>query len=203
MPLVDAGLAIAPSALDTPLSIAIPELFERSEPRSRVTHTSAGGGSRHEDSSAGVVLDRFDAGTACAFVRIALERARIVRFTLRGSYAVRSCPAGGWGLIPQDSDLATYWVPCGPMLRRCDPRGRIVFEAPATVEAVSANGPESAIEFLVGTEHHLDSVIWRFPPEAVHRFDELGRLGALERQPQFMLASHTSLRSAGGGCAYF
>src|SRR5690348_3627263 len=154
MPLVDAGLAIERSALDTPLSIAIPDLFERFESRSR-SCTSAGERSRHEDSSASIVLDRFDAGMACAFVRIALERARIVRFTLRGSYAVRSCPAGGWWLIPQDSDLATYWVPWGPTLRRCDARGRVVFEALAAVEAVSASGPESAIEVLLGTEHHL------------------------------------------------
>jgi hypothetical protein len=140
------------------------------------------------------ILDRFADLASCAFLRIAPTATGIVRFALDGAYGMESCPCGGWLLIPRDADLATYWIPRSPALRSRDSHERILSEAPASLVAFAPNSGETTIDVATRSGLDLECVVWRLPPEASELVENLASASVLERQPVFMLSSHTSFR---------
>jgi hypothetical protein len=143
---------------------------------------------------ASVVLDQFsDAGGAsCSFLRLAPSSAATTRFTLEGVYGVESCTLGGWLLKPVAATLPAYWLPRVPIFRTFDPQRRILSERPATFTALQPTPAESTIEIEARGDAHLECAIWRLPPTAKGLLSDLEQRLVVERQPLFMLASHSS-----------
>ena len=109
-------------------------------------------------------------------------------------YGAVTCPSGGWLLKPATAGLPTYWLPQLPALRKHDVHGRIVAEESAPLRAFDQSALESAIEIEVDNGLYLEVALWRLPSEAVEIVDALEKPMVLERQPIFLLASHTSYR---------
>ena len=151
-----------------------------------------------------VVLDGFrDAGGAlCSFLRLAPGAERTVRFVLDGAYGLESCYSGGWLLRPVAGDLPTYWVPRTPVFRSLDAQGRILTEQPASFRALEPTSVASTIELEARSDTYLDCTVWRFPAAAAEFVAALDRSLVLERQPIFMLSSHTAFRGPADLYAY-
>jgi hypothetical protein len=145
---------------------------------------------------AGFILDRFpdSSGASCCFLRLEPSAAGTNRFTLEGVYGVESCPSGGWLLKPVAATLPTYWIPRIPVFRTFDPQRRILSERPATFTALQPTPQESTIEIEARADAHLECAIWRLPPQASELVSALVRPLVIERQPLFLLASHSSFR---------
>jgi hypothetical protein len=79
-------------------------------------------------------------------------------------------------LTPVDGRFPAYWVP------------------PTSVE--------STIELEARSNSYLDCAVWRLPEAATELVVALGRPLVLERQPIFMLSSHTAFRGPGDVYAY-
>jgi len=145
---------------------------------------------------AAFILDRFpDAnGASCCFLRLDPIDAETTRFTLEGVYGMESCPSGGWLLRPLEATLPTYWIPRIPVFRTFDVQHRILSEKPATFAALTPTPAESTIEFEARGDAYLECAVWRLPPGASDLVSALEQPLVVERQPVFMLASHSSFR---------
>jgi len=166
------------------------------ELRSVLRGDSFARGSRDLAGGASLLLDRFadGRGASCGFLRIAPDSGGCVRFVLEGTYGIETCPSGGWLLRPCGTNLATYWIPREAILRARDSRGRIVGEETTLLSGFVPAGAETVIDVATRSGFDLDCVIWHLPAEASGFVDELMQPVALERQPVFMLSSHTSFR---------
>ena len=144
----------------------------------------------------GLVLDRFpDAdGASCCFLRIEATSDDVVDLVLDGAYGTRSCPSGGWLLRPSDARLPSYWIPLAPVLRSRDGHGRILSEEPASITAFLPDAERTTIALATRSGSDFECAVWRFPPAAAGLVDDLERVRTLERQPFFMLSSHSDLR---------
>jgi hypothetical protein len=143
-----------------------------------------------------VTLDQFqDAGGAsCCFVRLPPSENTSARFVLEGAYGLQTCPSGGWLLTPVEETLPTYWIPQLPVSRATDTQGRIVSEITASLAAFEPTLLETTIEIAAGSTTRLECAIWCLRPEASAIIAGLEQPLVLERQPVFMLSSHTALR---------
>jgi hypothetical protein len=144
-----------------------------------------------------VVLDQFPhgRGAACCFSRVAPGRTGAVRFVLDGVYGLESCPSGGWLLKPVDVDAPTYWIPRTPSFRRSDGQGRILSEEPAPLGAFQPSALDTTLEIATPGDAPLECVVWRIPSGAIEFVSGLETPLVVERQPIFMLSSHTALRN--------
>jgi hypothetical protein len=197
-----------PYAMPSNLSpISLRDIFEPREDEQLRWELKTGGfarGRREVASEPHLVLDRFSdsAGASCCFARVGSDVCGLARFILEGCYGMASCPSGGWLLRPADAILATYWIPREPMLRTRDRQGRILSEEPASLMAFTPSEAETTIDFTMDGASFLDCVIWRLPPEASKLVEELLEPYVLERQPIFMMSSHTSFSSPSDVYAY-
>jgi hypothetical protein len=142
------------------------------------------------------ILDSFGAArsTSCCFLSVVSEANPIVRFVIPGIYGLDSCASGGWFLRPTEGELPTYWIPQPPIVRNFDQLGRILSEAPSAITAFKPGMTESSIELGTRVDANLEVALWRFPAEAAGLIRELEHPLVLERQPLFMLSSHTAVR---------
>lgn len=163
-----------------------PEL--RCERFARSTRDTAG--------RAGLVLDTFPDvdGASCCFLRIGTIPDDVVELVLDGTYGMQSCPSGGWLLRPSDAHRPSYWIPLAPVLRARDANERILSEETASVTAFVPDAQRTTITLATRTGRDLECAIWRFLPAASELVADLERVRALERQPFFMLSSHSELR---------
>jgi hypothetical protein len=179
-------------------ALALRDLFEPSEGaalRQDIRSNLVARCSWESPGQASVILDRFqDAkGASCCFVRLPPGTGRKARFALEGTYALESCASGGWLLRPVEASLATYWIPRPPVYRATDAHGRIVSEASAPLAAIEPTRSGTTIEIATGSATPLECAIWQLHPEASAIIEALGQPRVLERQPVFMLSSHTAL----------
>ncbi len=152
---------------------------------------------------ASVTLDRFlDADASCCFVRLPPSGSRTARFVVESGYALVSCLSGGWWLKPGEATLPTYWIPRRPVSRAMDAQGRTLSEEPTVLSAFQPKGSATTIDLATRNSSPVECVIWRLGPGASAIVDELQQPLVLERQPVFMLASHTALRSPGDVYVY-
>jgi hypothetical protein len=177
--------------------IALRDLFQPSgESHSVLRADSFTRDSRGIAGAGSLLLDRFSdgGGTSCGFLRLARCSTGFVRFVLEGTYGIETCPSGGWLLRPCGTNLPTYWIPREPILRAYDSRRRILSEETTALAGFVPTSTETAVDVATRSGVDLDCAIWHLPAEASGFVDELMRPVALERQPIFMLSSHTSFR---------
>lgn len=97
--------------------------------------------------------------------------------------------------MPINPRLATYWIPRAPVLRTHDSQGRILSEETAPLTAFKPTAAETTIDIGIRGDFDLDCALWHLPPEAAELVENLAQPFVLERQPIFMLSSHTSFYS--------
>ena len=137
-------------------------------------------------------LDLFsNIAAACCFVRFTAGGAREVRFVLSGSYRLTSCASGGWLLLPMRDDLASYWVPQAPRLRRLDEVKHVLEERPVEFSDVAIAPAEVSFHVNLPNNWAMDWCAWRFPSVAGGVVDDLRGSLPLERQKNFLWSSHT------------
>ena len=140
----------------------------------------------------GFVADCFhDAGAACLFLRAKAGNGEALRLSLNGRYALESCVAGGWLLVPDHVGRPAYWVPQPPTIRTLDADGHILTHAAGDVLSINVDVDALSVEFWLACEGSLDLVVWRIDSAAHPVVDELRGLRAIEKQPAFLWSSHT------------
>ena len=146
--------------------------------------------------SATLVLDRFPdtEGAACGFLRLAVNDALTVRFTVQGEYQLVSCPAGGWLVKPAETALPAYWIPQAPLLRVFDSSGRILSENSVAIVSFEATSRDLAVEIDTSGNMQLDLTLWCFPPGMADILAELERPLVLEKLPVYLWNSQTIYR---------
>ncbi len=142
-----------------------------------------------------VKLDLFSNNTAaCCFVRFTAGRAREVSFVLNGSYRLTSCASGGWLLLPMRNDLAAYWVPWPPRLRRLDDVRHVLEERPVAFKDFAVAPEEISFRVDLPSNWALDWSAWQLPLVAGGVVDDLRSLLPLEKQKNFLWSSHTAYK---------
>ena len=142
------------------------------------------------------VLDRFDDGVDCLFVRFAAADSGMRVFSLGPGYRFTHCAAGGWLLRPDSDGSDAFWIPQPPSSRKVDSDNRILGERAAEVIDFSAG----AAGYTLGVAGHpgeaLDLVAWRFPPPTAGRLKDLEQILPIEAQGIFLWGSHARIDRA-------
>lgn len=141
------------------------------------------------------ICDAFEqSGAHCLFIRTASPGSASVQVSLVGDYRLRSCPLGGWLLVPHGTnDL--LWIPRLPTLRTRDELGRIVTEADAPLHDLDVTPEGMTATFSLPDLQAFECVVWRFKGSTAAWLHELDTALTLELQPYFTYASHTVTRS--------
>lgn|SRR5574337_459628 len=135
-------------------------------------------------------------GAQCIFLRVVSTSPDTVAISLAGSYTLTRCTLGGWLLQPASAFDTTYWAPELPTLRTLDEFGRITTEASANLCDFAICNNEVTISFSAPSSQVFDWAIWRLDGSKHNWPRELTTSTALERQPYFIYASHTSTSCA-------
>lgn len=139
------------------------------------------------------VMESFcDSNAVCCFLRVDLNSARRLSFTLADSDEIASCAAGGWLLTSVDVSRPSYWIPQWPKFRTFDTEERILSEADSTL--ISFESTESGLRFVIEASAcgSLDAVIWQLQPEDQDLLTSLTDLSVIESQSYFLYGSHTA-----------
>lgn len=132
-------------------------------------------------------------GWACCFLRIVPGPELAIAIALDGAYALKSCAAGGWLLVPADPHAPLLWMPQAPARRVLSTVGHITREAPSWPTALECGALRTVVRLDPprGGEA-LDLVICRFDPAAHDWRAELECLTPVEIRPAFLYGSHSS-----------
>lgn len=140
-----------------------------------------------------IVIDEFPGhAIQCGFVRVSARISSLLtRFQAPGEYAITTCHAGGWLLIPSATDSVAYWLPLQPMMRGLDDALHVVSERPAQIDGVDLSRARMAMQISLPACTDLDWLFWKFPRKDEAFIGELTALSPLETQPHFLWGSHT------------
>lgn len=147
-----------------------------------------------------LIVDRFhQPGEAmCAHLRLSSGTAAELTLILEGAYRLESSPLGGWFALPADRRATAYWIPCAPVLRRCDDQGHILAEQPAALTGFEANDRALAVSLATVPGWNLDWVCWRFAPQHPAVVELCSAPNALEVQPWFLWGSKVNVQLPAG-----
>lgn len=138
-----------------------------------------------------VIADNFRSeGITCIFLRADPGTSERLALTLRGTYSIERCQAGGWLFVSPEAEQPAFWMPQLACNRMLDSNKRIKAQEVCEMTSISLNLAALSGEFAVPRLATWDLVIWRFQSASHPVLEELRTLSVLETQPAFLWSSH-------------